>query len=272
MTNYSLPPPPSKGRTKVSPLDIAWWGAASLLLRNRDVYIKTWRTNFLPPLLEPLLYLLSLGYGLGQLVRELDGVSYAQFVAPAILGMTMMQSAFFETTYGSFVRMWFQKTWDAATATPLTLDDVLVGELLWGATKSTVNAGLMSVVIAGFGLLPWTAIPAMIVLSFVVGLMFAGIGLMISSRVKTIDAFQYSIYLLITPMMLFSGTFFPLAQLPIWAQNIAMALPLTHAVLIARPLTYAEWAVPWTSIVYIVVASIVTCYVAIRFMKKRLMA
>jgi len=92
-------------------MDLSPRGVLALVHRNTDVYLKTWKTNFLPPLLEPLLYVLALGYGVGAFIDELEGVSYARFIAPGILAITMMQSAFFETTYGSYIRMWFQKTW-----------------------------------------------------------------------------------------------------------------------------------------------------------------
>ena len=99
--------------------DLQARGVWAMVQRNRDVYRKTWKTNFLPPLLEPLLFIVALGYGLGVFVQQVEGVRYPVFIAPAILCITMMQTAFFETTYGSYIRMWFQKTWDAITATPL---------------------------------------------------------------------------------------------------------------------------------------------------------
>src|SRR5688572_20335500 len=134
--------------------DVSLRGVGAMVQRNRDVYLKTWKTNFLPPLLEPLLYIVALGYGLGRFVEEVDGVSYARFIAPSILCITMMQSAFFETSYGSFVRMYFQRTWEAVTATPLSLDDVVVGELVWAGLKSTINTALMSLVVVALGLVP----------------------------------------------------------------------------------------------------------------------
>ena len=253
--------------------DVPLRGAAAMLARNRDVYLKTWKTNFVAPLVEPLLYLLSFGYGLGMLVKGgVGGVSYKQFVAPAILSITMMQSAFFETTYGSFVRMHFQKTWEAVTATPLLLDDVLVGEVAWAASKSAINCAVMSLVVAAFGLMPWSAIPLVALVAFLVGLLFAGLGLAICATVPNIDSFQFSIYLLVTPMMLFAGTFFPLQQLPSWAQAVAQALPLTHAVLVTRPLVYGTGTIPWISLLYLAGVGIALCALAIRLMKRKLLA
>lgn len=265
-------------------LDLAFPGVWKMVQRNRDVYLKTWKTNFLPPLLEPLLYLLSLGYGLGVLVPTLAGVSYAQYIAGAILAITMMQSAFFDTTYGSYVRMFFQKTWDAVTATPLSLDDVLAGEMAWAALKSAVNTGLMALVVAAFGLLPWTMVPLVVPLAFLVGLGFAGLGLMFAARVASIDGFSFAIYLLITPMMLFSGTFFPMAQLPGPVQAAALAFPLTHAVLVIRPITLGQpelgaglvppdlATIPWASLAYLAAAAVVFPAIGMRWMRRKLVA
>ncbi len=254
----------------VPAVDLRLRGVTAYVARNRDVYRKTWKTNFLPPLLEPFLYLLSVGYGVGALVGTVNGGTYAAFVAPGILAITMMQSAFFETTYGSFVRMVFQRTWDAVTATPLSLDDVLVGEMTWAALKSALNAGLMAIVIAGFGLLPWLQIPAVILVGFVGGMVFAGLGMVASARVKTIDGFSFSMYLFITPMMLFSGTFFPLSQLPGPARIIAQALPLTHVVEALRPLAAGSMAVPPLSAAYLVLAAILAPGLAVWLMKRKL--
>jgi lipooligosaccharide transport system permease protein len=250
--------------------DLSPRGVLGLVHRNTDVYLKTWKTNFLPPLLEPLLYTLALGYGVGAFIDEIGGVSYARFIAPGILAITMMQSAFFETTYGSYIRMYFQKTWDALTATPLSLDDVIVGELVWAALKSTVNTFLMSLVLTALGLLPWWSVPLFLPLAFATGLVFGGMGMMFSAKVQHIDGFQFGIYLLVTPMMLFAGTYFPLDQMPAAAQAAAQVLPLTHAVAIARAValgTGTQWAL---HLGYLAVAAVVFPAVSLAWMKRRL--
>jgi lipooligosaccharide transport system permease protein len=253
------------------PLDLRAGGVWAMVQRNRDVYRKTWKTNFLPPLLEPLLFVVALGYGLGAFVRAVEGVRYAVFIAPAILCITMMQTAFFETTYGSYIRMFFQRTWDAVTATPLSLEDVVVGELVWAGLKAALNAGLMSVVVCALRLMPWAMVPAMVPLAFVTGLAFAGLGMMFSAKVPNIDAFQFGIFLLITPMMLFAGTYFPLAQLPEGARWVAYALPLTHAVAIARPMALGHFdAIPLWSIGYLLVAAVALPAVGVAWMRKKL--
>ena len=112
------PSAPTGGTGPVPRLDLRLGGVLAFVKRNRDVYRKTWKTNFLPPLLEPFLYLLSVGYGVGALVGTLNGASYASFVAPGIIATNIIQPAFFAPTYGPFVRLALHRTWDAATATP----------------------------------------------------------------------------------------------------------------------------------------------------------
>ncbi|HEX2065809.1 MAG TPA: ABC transporter permease [Candidatus Thermoplasmatota archaeon] len=270
---------PQAGRqAAVPPLDVDARNAWAMVRRNRDVYLKTWKTNFLPPLVEPLLYLLSLGYGLGVLVRDIvvppyPPMTYAQFVAPGILCITMMQVAFGETTYNSFIRMWFQKTWEAITATPLTLDDVLVGELAWAALKAAINALLMALVIAAFGLIPWLLVPLVVPVALLVGMVFAGIGLCWSALVKGIDGFSFAMYLFMTPMMLLAGTFFPLSQLPPAAQWTAQAFPLTHAVLVMRPIALGHpLDVPLLPVAYLAAAALAFPLLSIWLMKRKLAA
>ena len=253
--------------------DLSARGAWAMVRRNLDVFLRTWKVNFLPPLIEPVLYLLALGYGLGALVPDIQGVPYRAFIAPAILSITMMQSAFFETTYSSYVRMYYQKTWEAVVATPLSHDDILVGEVLWAAIRATINTTLMSVVVAAFGLLTFPHALLVPVVAFATGLLFGGIGLFATAKVPAIDAFSYAMYLFITPMFLFSGTFFPLDQLPDAAVWIAYALPLTHTVALTRGLALGDLPdlAPW-SVLYLLVGLVVFPWVAVRAAKKRVIA
>src|SRR5512147_1605879 len=118
--------------------------------RNLIVFLKTWHVNFFPPLVEALLYLFAIGLGIGSYVQEINGIPYVNFIAPAILAIAVMNSAFFECTYGSYVRMYYQKTFDAMIATPLSIEDVIAGELLWGATRSVIYVVIMLPVLAVF--------------------------------------------------------------------------------------------------------------------------
>jgi lipooligosaccharide transport system permease protein len=139
-------------------------------MRNKDVFMKTYKTNFLPSLLEPVLYLLALGLGLGGFVQLIDGEPYINFIAPALVAVSMMFSSFYECTFASFVRMYFQKTFDAIIATPVTIEEVITGEMLWGATKSLINSSIVLAVIVAFGVVPSPMLLLIPPLSFLVGL------------------------------------------------------------------------------------------------------
>ena len=121
--------------------------------QNMVVFTRTWQVNFFPPLVEALLYLFAIGLGIGSYVKEIDCVPYLTFIAPAILAIAVMNSAFFECTYGSYVRMYYQKSFDAMIATPLSIEDVIAGELLWGATRSVIYVFIMLPVLAAFGVI-----------------------------------------------------------------------------------------------------------------------
>ncbi len=213
--------------------------------RNLTVYRKSWKVSIVPPLLEPLLYIAAFGIGLsgliGDVVYQGVPVSYVDFVIPALLATTIMYNSFFETSYNSFVRMYYQKTFDAMMATPLNMAEIITGEIAWSATKSLLSAGLMLPVISAFGLLSFPRSLWILPLAVLGGVAFGATGMFFTSLVRGIETFNLPVFLFITPMFLFSGTFFPLDQLPGWGQVIAMFLPLTHLVLLARAATLGMW-------------------------------
>lgn len=207
--------------------------------RNLAQSRRHWHTTVLPPLLEPLLYLLAFGAGLGSLVSGLEvggrPVDYAGFIAPALVMITAMNQAFFETTYSSFVRMYYQRIWDAMTATPLNLGDILAGEMLWGATKGLFSALIVTGVVLGFGLVEPAGLPALLAAAAVSALFFAALGLLFTSVLPSIDAFNFPFFLFVMPMLLFGDTFFPVALLPDWVGRVASFTPLYGMMAVARP-------------------------------------
>lgn len=203
--------------------------------RNVDVFTKTATVNFFPSLLEPILYLLAFGLGLGGFISNINGQSYLAFIGPALVAIAIMNGAFFECTFASFVRMYYQKTFDAIVATPISVEEVVAGEILWGATRATVNSTIVLAVIAAFGLISSPLFLLVIPLAFFGGLMFASIAMCFTAVSPNIDFFNFPTFLFLTPMFFLSGTFFPLTSLPNAAQVTAMAvLPLTHVVNITR--------------------------------------
>jgi lipooligosaccharide transport system permease protein len=240
--------------------------------RNKDVFMKTYKTNFLPSLLEPILYLLALGLGLGGFVQPINGESYIQFIAPALVAVSMMYSSFYECTYASYARMYFQKTFDAIIATPITIEEVITGEILWGATKSLINSSIVLVVILVFGLIPSPLFLLIPPVSFLVGLLFSAIAMCFTAITPNIDAFNYPSFLFITPMFLLSGTFFPLTTLPEILQIIAQIfLPLTNAVNVTRSLALGNIQFSMiTNLAWMLIVTPIFFVLAINLMKKRL--
>ncbi|MEM3626610.1 MAG: ABC transporter permease [Candidatus Bathyarchaeia archaeon] len=205
--------------------------------RDQEVFMKTYKVNFIPPLVEPLFYLVGLGFGLGGFVQPQEGLPYINFIAPALVAISMMFSSFYECTYASFVRMYFQKTFDAIIATPVSLEEVVAGELLWGATKSLINSSIVLAVILLFGLVSSPFFLLIPPLSFLVGLLFSAIAMCFTAIVPNIDAFNYPSFLFITPMLILSGTFFSITSLPAEAQIFTnVFFPLTHVVALTRAL------------------------------------
>ncbi len=240
--------------------------------RNRDVFLKDIKLNFLPPFLEPILYLLALGFGLGKFVESIDGVPYAMFIAPALIAVSVMYASFFECSYGSYVRMYYQKTFDAIVATPLTIEDVIAGEMLWGATRSMINATVMIPVIGAFGLIEMKYSLLIIPFAFLGGLLFAAIGMCFTAVTPNIMSINYPVLLFITPMFLFSGTFFPLTALPLPIQYFATAfLPLTHIVNVIRSLSYGSLIPSLVfDLVWVLVVSVLLIVLSINLMRRRL--
>ena len=204
-------------------------------------------------------------------VKEIDGIPYVNFIAPAILAISVMNSAFFECTYGSYVRMYYQKSFDAMIATPLSIEDVIAGELLWGATRSLLYVIIMLPVFVAFGVISFPLSLLAVPLAFLGGLMFAGIAMCFTAITPSIDTLNYPSFLFITPMALFSGTFFPLTLLPTLLQYIALILPLTHLVAIMRMLTLPDLSgMGVLNLVYIILVTAIFCIVAINLMRRRL--
>jgi lipooligosaccharide transport system permease protein len=240
--------------------------------RDRDVFMKTYKTSFLPPLLEPILYLLALGLGLGGFVQLINGEPYIQFIAPALVAVSMMFSSFYECTFGSFVRMYFQKTFDAIIATPVNIEEVITGEILWGATKSLINSSIVLGVIFVAGLAPSPFLLLIPPLSFLVGLLFSSIAMCFTAIVPNIDSFSYPNFLFITPMFLLSGTFFPLTAMPEVLQIVAqLFLPLTNAVTLTRALALGnvEFSI-LLNLAWLIIVTPFFVVLSINLMKKRL--
>lgn len=251
------------------------WRFTRVWRRNLITYRKIWKVSFLTPLLEPLLFVTAFGLGFSGMIQGVvyGGVTlaYTEYIAPALIASAVMNNAFFETTYASFVRMYYQKTFDGILATPLSTEEVILAEIVWAASKATAAATVMLLVLGSFG---FVALPQglfILPIAFVGGLAFGAAGMFFTGIIPTIEMFNLPIFLFISPMFLFSGTFFPVSNLPVWARPLALVFPLHHLVeLFRRFCTGAHETATWISLVYLPLFLLVFGLLALVVMKRRL--
>ena len=219
------------------------WRAPELSLRWTAVWRRNqlvWRKLAIASLLgnvaDPLLYMLALGYGLGSLVGEVGGMSYVAFIGTGMVCQSAMFTSSFEAMYSAFSRMHMQRTWEAIINAPISLDDVVFAEWVWAASKAVIStAAILAVILLlGYGH-SWLAL-WILPLGFLVGLTFGAFGLVMNSLAPGYDFFTYFFTLVLTPMLLLSGVFFPVDQMPPVLAGVAEFLPLKHAIDLARPL------------------------------------
>ncbi len=236
----------------------SFWGIRCVWLRYFDVFRKSLPYYAVTTFGEPILYLLSFGLGVGSLVGKLhaNGVSltYRQFIFAGIIGQTVLFQGFFEASYGAFVRMYYQRIFQAMATTPVTLSEVLWGELLWDSSKATLAAEIVILIGVVTHDFPVVSLLTAFPLCFFSSFLFSAIGLATAASSKTIDSISYPQYILVFPMFLFCGVFYPIDVLPKALRVVAWCLPLTSVNSLARTLTlglpFQWWALPvlaiWT--------------------------
>ncbi len=249
-------------------------------LKRRSVNV--WRRNILvwrklmgPSLMmnfgEPLVYLLGLGYGLGLFIGKMAGVDYLTFLASGIIASSAMTTATFEGMYSVYTRMVPQRTYDAMLATPTEVDDILAGEMLWCATKSLINGIAILAVAAILGAVADMRALLVLPVVFLIGLCFAGPAMVMTSISKGYDFFAYYFTLVITPMFIVCGVFYPTNVLPEFVQRFVQVLPLTHAVALTRPLIVGQ---PLTDVALhisvLLAYAVIGYYIAVILTRRRL--
>jgi lipooligosaccharide transport system permease protein len=218
--------------------------AVAVWRRNASMYRRTWKWNILPNFFEPVFYLFSIGLGVGAYISTMGGLPYIAFIAPGLVCVAAMNGASFEVTYNIYVRLTFEKTYDAMLTTPIEPDDILCGEILWAMTRACVYGGCFFIVLSLFGLTPLPSSLWSLLVIPVTGLLFATIGMVFSLKIPNIDLFSFYFTLFLTPLFLFSDVFFPLKERlsPGWLW-VAEALPLLHPVRLARASFNGEFSV-----------------------------
>lgn len=251
--------------------DLRVRSAFRLWQRNATIYKRSYRASIIPNFFEPFFYLLAMGLGLGAYLSHIQGIRYIDYIAPGLVATAAMYGASFEVTYNCFVKMHFGKIYDAIAATPLSPEDIALGELLWATTRSLLYGSVFLVIAAMFGVVHTPLVvfaPAAIAL---IGLMFALIGLTFTALVPKIDYFSFYWTMFMTPMFLFAGIFFPLTRLPGWVEVLAWFVPLHQAVDLMRAIVLtgdAERALG--AAVWIVVVNAALFVIPLRLMRRRL--
>jgi len=243
-----------------------WW-------RHVRVYSSSLVSNALPPFLEPLIFLAGIGLGLGRYIVSMDGLPYIQFLAVGLVLTSAMYTASFENTFGTFIRLEFDKVYDGMQAASLTARDLMWGELLFTATKGAFFAGAVLIILACFGLVttPWMLMG--VPLGFLTAGMFGTIAMLVTSFVTNINHFNFYFTLFISPLFFFSGVVFPLAQLPDSVRWVAGLMPLTHPVELMRAAAggHTVFGVGW-NLLYLVVFIPVVGTLAVNRMRRRLVS
>lgn len=239
--------------------------------RHFRVYTRNILSNGLPPFLEPLIFLAGIGFGIGRYVDSMNGYPYLLFLATGLPVSTAMFTAAFECSYGTYIRMEFDHVYDGMLAAPITVYDLLIGEILWAGTKGLFFSSAVILITSLFGLAPMPGSLVVPLVGLFTGLMFGSLSLVVTSFVADINHFNFYFTGFLSPMFFFSGIVFPLENLPTVLRWAAEIFPLTHSVRMVRVLTLGV-APAWLAVdVLFVVAFTGACtYYAVQRLTKRL--
>jgi len=243
---------------------------AGVMSRDVTNFKSFWKTTTFSSILDPTIYLLAFGLGLGTLVTAIQGIDYVEFVGTGMVGTAVLFSSVFSAMYGVFIKHRFQHTYDAILAAPVDVEELVTAEVLWLGIRAGIYGIAPLLVTVLFGLEPSWGFLAVPFIGAITGVGFAALGVFAAASVSKIDHFSYIQSALITPLFLVSGTFFPIDQLPQWAQTISMANPLYHCVQLVRDAVFGFEVADLGHLAFLVVFAIVTWRVAIWRMEKRL--
>lgn len=241
--------------------------------RNFIIYKKFAIPTLLVSMGEPLFYLITLGIGMGAYMGLFGGKPYLYFLAPGLVITSVMLSSAFECLYGSYVRMVVEKLYDMVISTPISVEDAVAGDIIWGVFRGMIGGVLMLLVAALMRAVPvsLSIVVPLLLLMIIVGFLFSSLSMIVTSFAPNFDFFNYYTELVITPMFFFSGVFFPLDKMPGFVKIIAEFVPLTHAVTISRAIFSGNYTpgLIW-NLLAIAIPGAITFYLALYFMKRRL--
>jgi len=211
-------------------------GAAigGVVFRELTVFTRYWWSTTFSSIIEPTIYLVAFGFGVGALVSQVAGYDYLDFVGTGVVATAVLFSSAFPGMFATFVKRKFQRTYDAMLAAPVDTEELVTAEALWICVKSGVYGMAPLLVAVGFGLRPGPGVVLVPLIGVLTGFGFGCFGIWMSAVVSSIDQFNYVISALLTPLFLVAGTFFPIDSLPPWATALAQVNPLYHCVELVR--------------------------------------
>jgi lipooligosaccharide transport system permease protein len=242
-----------------------------VMVREVVNFSSFWRSSTFSSTVDPTIYLLAFGFGFGSLVSTVGGYDYIDFVGTGIVATTVLFSGAFTAMYSTFIKYQFQHTYDAILAAPVDTEELVTGEALWIGLRTGIYGCVPMLVAMIFGLDPsW----GMLFVPFIAGLSgygWACFGIFIAAKSKSIESFSYWQSGLLTPLFLVAGTFFPLGQLPQWAQIAGNFNPLFHCVELVRHAVFGfrGW-VDVGHLAFLIGFALLAWRLAIRFMEKKL--
>lgn len=216
--------------------DVLDWRSRAVLLRNFKVFARNWRTLVLLPATEPIVFLLAIGLGLGSYIGRIQyqggPVDYPDYVTAGILTITAFNAAFLEALYGTYVRMFFQKTWQGMIVTQIEMHHIVWGEIMWAGFRALLSTTIVAAVLAVLACIGWLDIsiahlPLLVPLAAFFGLAVGALALVFTAIVPTIDHMNYPVFLIAVPANFFSNTFFPLRSDSAVA-GVLVANPVMH--------------------------------------------
>jgi lipooligosaccharide transport system permease protein len=224
------------GRRHIRRLEPA--ALAGVMSRDVAIFGRYWKATTFSSIMQPTIYLLAFGLGLGSLLPHIAGLKYEQYVATGVVATAVLFSSAFPGMFNTFVRWQFQRTYDAVLAAPVDVEELITAETLWIAIRAGVYGMAPLLVGFAFGLEPNAGMLLVPLIGFVTGFGFAGFGVTVAAVAKTIDNFNYVTSAVLTPMFLVAGTFFPITQLPSVLRAIAEINPLYHCVQLVRDASF----------------------------------
>lgn len=255
--------------------------AAPLSLRvfeaEARIYRRTWRGSVFSSFLNPVLYLLAMGVGLGSLVDAnlpggLDGVGYLTFLSPGLLVATAMQTGAGEGAWKVMGGIKWQETWKARLATPIDVPSLVLGHVLWSTARVLMVSVIFAVVMAAFRVAPLFQSLLAVGPAVLVGVAMLAATTAFTVRLENIAGLPMYFRFVVIPMFLFSGVFFPISRLPGWLQPVAIVTPVYHGVELARAVVVgaAPAVTWWVSIGYLVAWIVIGTVISVAPMRRRL--